>query len=61
MAYKSSSYKKIPRCQNCGSVMLARLSFGFPVLTCYLCEYTINRRGRAAYHIIGIPAARGTK
>ena len=51
-SYRNTSYKKITRCQNCGSVMSTRESFGFPATTCYPCEYTINHRGRAARHII---------
>ncbi len=56
MAYKTSSYKNIVRCQNCDNPMSSRESFGFPVMTCYPCEYTVDRRGRAARHIIEVPA-----
>lgn len=52
MSYKTSSYKRITRCPNCDNPMNARESFGFPVMTCYPCEYTVDRRGRVARHII---------
>ncbi len=57
MAYKTSSYSNVQRCQNCESIMSHRESFGgYEVMTCYQCDYTIDRRGSAAYHIREIRA-----
>jgi DNA-directed RNA polymerase subunit M/transcription elongation factor TFIIS len=57
MKKEKTSYSNVVRCHNCDSVMGTHKSFGgYEALDCYPCGYSLNRRGRAAQHIVEVRA-----